>query len=428
MADVRPFRGLRYNAQRVALSDVVCPPYDVISPDEARRYRARSHYNAIRLDMPLTDDESAGRDRYVQAAAEFARWQREGILVRDGSPGLYLLEQQFRGPDGVPRTRRGFIGRLRLEEPASRIVIPHEHTNPGPRRDRLDLLRATHADLSQVFLLYPDDDHLVWRTAEQVAGPAVSAYDADGTLHSLRSASGPQAEKAAALLADRSLIIADGHHRYASALAYREERRAAGDHSADWCMAYFCGTDDPGLTIFAAHRLLKSIDVPPLDEVRRRLAGSFTIVADVPDALDDPAATMSRLTGNQAYPSFAVVLPGNHRTLIVRLRDDAAIERLVAGGLAPVVASLPVSVLHHVLLREVLGVEPGASEGLIDYYPRPGDAFASLRAGDHQLGVFLSASTVDDVSRVAAAGEVMPQKATYFFPKLLTGLVFDPLD
>ena len=428
MADVRPFRGLRYNAQRVALSDVVCPPYDVISPDEARRYRTRSHYNAILLDMPAANDESPGQDRYSHAAAEFVRWQSEGVLMRDESPSLYLLEQQFRGPDGVPRTRRGFIGRLRLEEPASRIVIPHEHTNPGPRRDRLDLLRATRANLSQVFLLYPDDEHLVWRTVEQAAGPAVSVHDADGTLHSLRSASGPQAEKAAASLADRSLIIADGHHRYASALAYREERRAAGDHSADWCMAYFCGMDDPGLTIFAAHRLLKGIDVPPLDEVRRRLAGSFTIVADIPDALDDPPAMMSRLTGNQTYPHFAVVLPAERRTLIVRLRDNAPVERLVAGGLAPAVASLPVTVLHHVLLREVFHVEPGASEGLIDYYPRPDDAFASLRAGDHKLGVFLSASTVDDVNRVAAAGEFMPQKATYFFPKLLTGLVFDLLD
>ena len=185
------------------------------------------------------------------------------MLRRDESPSLYLLEQQFRGPDGVSRTRRGFVGRLRLEEPASGIVIPHEHTNPGPRRDRLDLLRATHADLSQIFLLYPDDEHLAWRTVEEAAtSAAVSVRDADGTLHSLRPASGPQAEQAAAMLAERSLIIADGHHRHASALAYRDERRAAGDHSADRCMAYFCGMDDPGLTIFAAHRLLRDIDLP----------------------------------------------------------------------------------------------------------------------------------------------------------------------
>jgi uncharacterized protein (DUF1015 family) len=428
MADVRLFRGLRYNTRRVALPDVVCPPYDVISAVEAHGYRARSPYNAVRLHMPLEDDESPGQDRYAHAATEFTRWQREGVLVPDESPSLYLLEQQFRGPDGVPRTRRGFIGRLRLEDAASDVVLPHEHTNPGPRRDRLGLLRATHANLSQVFLLYPDDERLVWRTAEQAAGPAVKVHDADGTLHSLRPASGPQAEKAAALLADRGLIIADGHHRYAAALAYREERRAAGDHSADWCMAYFCGMDDPGLTIFAAHRLLKDVHVPPLDEVHRRIAGSFAIVADMPDALDDPQLVMSRLTGHEASPLFGVVLPGERRTLIVRLHDNGPVERLIAGGLAPAVASLPVTILHHVLLREVFDVHPGASEGVIDYYPRPDDAFASLRAGDHRLAVFLSAPSVDDVRRVAANGEVMPQKATYFFPKLLTGLVFDPLD
>ena len=137
---------------------------------------------------------------------------------------------------------------------------------------------------------------------------------------------------------------------------------------------------------------------------------------------------MGRLADPGPSPLFGVMLPGERRTLIVRLRDDAPVERLIAGGLAPAVAALPVTVLHHVLLREVFDVQPGASEGLIDYCPRPDDAFASLRAGDHKLGVFLSASTVDHVRRVAAAGEVMPQKATCSFPKLLTGLVFDPLD
>ena len=130
----------------------------------------------------------------------------------------------------------------------------------------------------------------------------------------------------------------------------------------------------------------------------------------------------------EPWPLFAVVLPGERRALIVGLRDDGPVERLISDGLAPAVASLPVTVLHHVLLREVFDVEPGASEGLVDYYPRPTEAFASLRAGEHRLAVFLSAPSVDDVRRVAAAGEVMPQKATYFFPKLLTGLLFDPLD
>ena len=429
MADVRLFCGLRYDARRVALRDVVCPPYDVISAAEARVYRANSPYNAVHLDMPLGDDESAGEDRYAQAAAKFVQWQREGILVRDESPSLYVLEQEFHGPDGVPRKRRGFVGRLHLEEAASGVVLPHEHTNPGPRRDRLALLRATHANLSQVFLLYPDDGQQVWRTLEESDRPpaAVSVRDGDGTLHTLRPANGPRAQKAAALLAGRSLIIADGHHRYAAALAYRDERRAAGDHSADWCTAYFCGMDDPGLAIFAAHRLLKDVDLPPLDEIRRRLAASFTIVAEVPTALDDPSALVGRLAGHGTGSVFGVVLARERLALLVRLRDAGAVPRLIGQGLAPAVASLPVTILHYLLLRDV-GVQPGASEGLIDYYPRPEEAFRSLRAGDHQLGVFLKAPSIEDVRRVAASGEAMPQKATYFFPKLLTGLVFDSLD
>jgi uncharacterized protein (DUF1015 family) len=430
MADVRLLCGLRYDARRVALQDVVCPPYDVISPAEARVFRANSPYNAVRLHMPLENDESSGQDLYAHAAAEFTRWQREGVLVRDKTPSLYLLEQQFRGPDGVLRRRRGFVGRLRLEDAASGVVLPHERTNPGPRSDRLALLRATHANLSQVFLLYHDEEQQVWGTLEEADRPLepVSVRDSDGTLHSLQPACGPQAEKAAALLAENSLTIADGHHRYAAALAYRDERRAAGDHSADWCMAYFCGMDDPGLAVFAAHRLFKGIDLPPLSEVRRRLAGSFTIVAEMPAAPDDLPAMMSRLTDSGTAPVFGVVLAPERLALVVRLSDAGAVERLIGEGLAPAVASLPVTILHHLLLRDVFDVQPGTSEGLIDYYPRPEEAFERLRAGDHQLGVFLNAPSVDDVRRVTACGEVMPQKATYFFPKLLTGLVFDPLD
>jgi uncharacterized protein (DUF1015 family) len=435
MADLQLFRGLRYSAD-LDLGEVVCPPYDVLSADEARRYAGASPFNAIHVHKPAESvaaggAAAAGGDPYAQAAAMFAAWQRGGVLVREQQPALYTLEQQFRGPDGVARTRRGFIARLRLEEFGRGIVLPHERTNAGPKRDRLALLRSTRANMSQIFLLYPDEQHAVWRALGEAERPlpAVTVRDQDGVVHTLQPAVGPRAAEVAALLADRQVIIADGQHRYETALAYRDEQRAAGSHAGDWVMAYFCGTDDPGLAIFPAHRLLRGIELAPLADIRARLAERFDVLAEITGAPDDPAPLLGLLGAPADAVVFGLVLPGDGLTLVVKLRDaEAARASLVADGLAPAVASLPVTILHHLLLRDVFGVQPGVSEGVIDYFHRPNEAFASLRAGEHVAGAFLNSPTVDDVQRVTAAGEVMPQKATYFYPKLLTGLVFASLD
>ena len=229
-------------------------------------------------------------------------------------------------------------------------------------------------------------------------------------------------------MADRSLVIADGHHRYETALIYRDERRALGDFSADWRAAYFCGMSDPGLAIFPAHRLLKGIDVPPLGEVKRRLAAGFSVEAEMPGTPADLPVMLRQLAGAAPGPVFGLVLARERVALVVRLTDDAAVRRLETEGLAPVVAGLPVTVLHYLLLRDVFGVTPDADEGVIDYVKQPAEAFERLAGGDYALGAFLNAPTMDDVRRVTSAGEVMPQKATYFYPKLLTGLVFSPLD
>ena len=432
MADLQLFRGLRYGAGLADLGDLVCPPYDVLSPDEAREYAAASPYNAIHVHMPGQAQAQAGAadDRYARAAETFARWQREGALVREQQPSLYTLEQRFRGPDGVERTRRGFIARLRLEDLAGGVVLPHERTNSGPKHDRMALLRSTRANMSQIFLLYPDEQNAVWRALGEAERPLppVTVRDHDGVVHTLQPAAGPRAAEAAALLAGRPVTIADGHHRYETALAYRDEQRAAGSHAADWAMAYFCGMDDPGLAIFPAHRLLRGIDVPPLGEVRARLAERFDVVAELSGGFSDPAPLLDLLGAQAPAAVFGLALPRDGVVLVVRVRDAEAGGRLAARGLAPAVAALPVTILHHLLLPDVFGVQPGASEGLIDYFHRPAEAFASLRAGAHVLGAFLNAPSIADVRRVTDAGEVMPQKATYFFPKLLTGLVFSTLD
>lgn len=424
MPDVSPFRGLRYRTDRVRLERVVSPPYDVISPEEALRLREDPH-NAIRLDMP-----GAEAHGYAAAAERLRLWEDEGVLTRDDAPSLYILEQRFRGPDGVARTRRGLIARLRLDDQARAAVRPHELTNPGPRRDRLALLRATNTDLSQVFLLSAASGDDVWPllAGAREAAPPASVTDAEGTEHTLRTVTGPAAEQALRLMGEHGLVIADGHHRFETALTYRDERRAAGDHTADWLMAYFCAMDDPGLVIFPAHRLIR-LDRPlSEDDVRNRLDGVFTVAGAWTDDLRDPTMLLGRLTEREAAPAFAIVLAADRRTLIVELCDDEPLRQLTAGGMDAAVARLGVTVLHQVLLPRIAGIEPGTSEGVIDYQHRPQVALARLRAGDYGLGVFLNPPTLRDVVRVTAAGETMPHKATYFFPKLLTGLVFSPLD
>ena len=249
MADISAFRGLRYDTERVALADAVCPPYDVITPAAAEALRRRSPYNAIHLELP---EPPAGdsEGRYAAAASSLAAWRADGVLRQDDEPSLYVVEQSFTGPDGRERTRRGFVCRLRLEDFAARVVLPHERTHAAPKLDRLELLRATHANLSQIFLLYADPDNRVGRALAAAApppAPALEALDGDGNLCRLRPLTGPVVDQVVALLADKQLLIADGHHRYETALAYRAERRAAGDDSADWVMVCLSSMDDPGL-------------------------------------------------------------------------------------------------------------------------------------------------------------------------------------
>jgi uncharacterized protein (DUF1015 family) len=423
MAEVSPFRGVRYAAE-IDLRDVVSPPYDVIDPAEAAALRARSQYNAIHVDMPAGDG-----DVYAGAASLFSDWRRDGVLHRDDESRFYLIDQTFRGPDGFERTRRGFAGRLRLADFSERVVLPHEMTHEGPKRDRLALLRATHANMSQIFMLYPDDKGEI--SAALAAAPsrrAAKVTDRDGAIHRLRIVGGEAAARIAALLAAETVYIADGHHRYATALAYRNERRAAGDHSADHVLAYFCSMNDPGLTVFPTHRLLKGIELPPMDEVIDRLRPTFEVFPE--RGADRGACQMMaghlRSFGDRGKV-FGLYFPHESACVTVELRDPASVGRLVERGFSPAAAHLSVTILHQLIFRDALGIDPAQTEGKIDYVADPSAAFDLLSTGNYSLGAFLNPTLVSEVREVADAGETMPHKSTYFFPKLLTGLVFDAL-
>ncbi len=433
MATIRPFRGMRYS-DHIDLQAVVAPPYDVLSAAQAAKLGARSAYNAVHIDLPVAPGEQPEERHYRHAAEVLRRWRAEGALRRDDEPAIYLVDQTFRGPDGRERTRRGFVARLVLADLRDGMVRPHEKTHAAARSDRLELMRATHADLSQILLLYPDDDGSV---AAQVAAAAKSmpagareVRDADGNLCRVVPLGGAPARSIAAMLNDRDLYIADGHHRFETALAYRDERRAAGDHTADTLMTYLCSMSDPGLAVFPAHRLVRGIEVPPMKTVLERLEPAFAISA-LDDQGDHRAACESLARGlvddDDPASVFGLCFARESACCTVRLQDTAALRRLEREGSSAAAARLSVTILHRLILRDAIGLDPGQSEGHIDYVTDPAVACQRLAGGSYGLGAFLNAPSVAEVRAIADLGETMPQKSTYFYPKLITGLVFDAL-
>lgn len=430
MAHISTFRGIRYR-EDVPLDDVVAPPYDVLSAAQARGLRARSPYNAVHVDLPVLPGEQADDEAYAQAGRTFRAWRKEGALVRDELPGIVVVDQTYTGPDGRERTRRGFIARLRLAALEERVVLPHERTHAGPKVDRLRLYRTTHADVSQIFLLFPDDDGSAGRSLDAAtAGIPPTAWrttrDGDGNTHRAAVVAGPAAERVAAALQDLPLYIADGHHRYETALAYRDERRAMGDFSADTLMVYLCSISDSGLMVFPTHRLVHGIPPLPLSRLTELVTPHFEVVGEPATGLEASRAALEALPGQaDAGRVFGLYLPREETCVTVRAREPQASERLTAEGFSPAAAGLSVTMLHELLLREALGLEHDDAERHVHYAKSVPDALAALQSGGYELGAFLNATLVDQVRTIADQGEVMPQKSTYFYPKLLTGLVYD---
>jgi uncharacterized protein (DUF1015 family) len=339
MARIRPFRALRYDVPNLAA--VVAPPYDVISEEERADYLARSPYNVVHLTLPDSEE---------QAARDLAAWQEDGVLVRDPEPSYWWLSQDYIGPDGVARQREGFVASLHAEPYENRVILPHERTHAGPKEGRLRLLRATRTQLEPLFFL--------WDGTIEVDGLGEPDLEVDGDkLWRLDPEFG---EALTEELADAQLLIADGHHRYETALAFGE---------SPWLLAVIVPTDQEGLTIFPTHRIAQSVNG----------------VAGTP--IDPP--------GDE--------LPG------VVLYRDGRYELVEGEGLDPEI------------------VEALKPEG-VSYTPQRREAVAAVDRGDAEAAFLLRPTRIEDVWEVAERGDVMPQKSTFFYPKLTSGLLFLPLD
>jgi uncharacterized protein (DUF1015 family) len=426
VTDVKPFRALRYS-EKVELSRVLAPVYDVVAPEDRPLYWERDPHNALRLELTKSVEEEAETD-YAETAARLAEWRAAGVLVRDAVPALYVLRQSFVAPDGRSLARTGFLAALRLEDYAKRIVRPHERTLAGPKADRLKILRATRTNLSSVFLLYDDRPGALDALFEAaLASPAaVEARDDAGILHRLaplRDAG--DVGSVQRFLAGRPVVIADGHHRYETALAFRDERRSAGERDPEApherILAYFANAFAPGSLLLPIHRLVRK-GPPPGDAVWRRLTR------------DAPGRRSPGWEQREVALASAEALPAALEQQLGPLADRHAFAADDGSGRLrifsrPADGELTVRVLHREVLAELLGIDDAAvRDGAVDFPKSALQTAHDVRSGRGALALYLNPLRPDDVFRVTEAGETLPQKSTFFYPKLPTGLLFRSLD
>jgi uncharacterized protein (DUF1015 family) len=418
VAEVLPLRALHYDLDKVgSLSDVVAPPYDVIDDAQREELVARSPHNVVELDLP---HDPGGGDPYEHSAELLATWTAEGILTRDSEPQIWALEQDYTVPDGSKLTRRGFLARVKLAAYGEGIR-PHERTQPGPKEDRLRLTRATRHNLSPIFALHPGN---AWQHLEPALGgaPWGEVTDADGTTHRVWRIGDPAVHEAvAAELESGELLIADGHHRYETSLAYQREVGPGGD--ADYVLMALVSLEDPGLTVFPTHRLLKA----RTDDPGAREKAITDAVSEIFDIEQVPVADLDP-AGTDGVGVFGFIESRFERCFRVRLRDTDRLDEVLADR-SEAYRTLDAAILEELVLKGIVGMttEDIAAKRGIGYTPHVGQVLEKLAAGDYQAGFVLRATPVDQVRAVAAAGETMPPKSTYFFPKLLTGIAFNPL-
>jgi uncharacterized protein (DUF1015 family) len=434
MAEIRPFRALHYNPSRVQeLWKVVTQPYDKISPEMQARYYRSNPFNLVRLILgqPHADDNPQD-NVYLRAGRHFRQWIEDRILVSEAEPAIYPYNQEYEVPGwpGSRKVRRGFIAVCRLEDYSARIVHPHEETLAAPKTDRLELLKVTRAHFGQIFVLYSDPTGLVEsllaeHARENLWQQVIDEYNA---LHSVWRITEPGAiERVVAAIAEKKLVIADGHHRYETALAYRDYCRSRGilDNRAEYVMMTFVRMEADGLTILPTHRLVHSLPAFNWAEFLSQARSIFD-AEEFPVQSDDPGwakGFLERLArAGREKPAFGAYA-GPGKLALLRLRSDFNLDRAL-NDLPPTLRRLDVMLLHRLVLEQILGIDRQAvrEEKNLTYHREFPTAAGAVARGEAQLCLLLNPTPVEAVRDNALAGLTLPQKSTDFYPKLLSGL------
>ena len=434
MAEIHPFRGVRYNQGRVKdLADVICPPYDIITPQLQQELYHRSAYNFVRLEFGReSPQDTAADNRYTRSAATLEQWLGQGVLAADKTPAIYLHDHYFQY-EGKEYRRRGIVAAVRLEEWDRMIVRPHEGTLAEHRTDRLSLLWALQANTSPILALFDDGGQVSSLLAAVEQGQPVISF-AGGERHKVWAITEPRTiEKLSASFIRQPLYIADGHHRYESALTYQRERRAcsssvSGDEGFNFVMMTLVDLADPGLLILPPHRLVRGLSRAVLSRLPAGLR-SFFAVEELPLSTPGVWQRVDGLLGGGESDGVRLVVFGatEGSLLLLRLRDPAAARELMPSFHSELYKKLDVSVLDHVILEKLLGLGGGGEEASIGYTYSREDAVNRVVEQEYQLAFLLSPVGPGVIKAIADAGDRMPRKSTYFYPKTPAGLVLHRL-
>lgn len=427
MAVIKPFRGMRFNTQKAGgISSLCCPPYDIISEEQRAEFLARNEYNIIRLELP-----EEGENPYLTAADVLDMWRKNGVLIYDDKPAIYVYEMEFTAY-GEQKRVKGIIARVRLEEFSKGIILPHEFTLSGAKEDRLKLMKATNCNFSQIYALYMDETHTTLHTIEDYSrGKAqLEMCDGDGVIHRLWIVTDEQAiAKLTADFAYRRLYIADGHHRYETALNYRDYCRENGlakeGDPCDYQMIFLTDMEHPGLCVFPTHRLVYNLPDFDRDKVLDGCKKYFDVTRR--QGTDDMEDALAKLynEGKKAFGFYC----GNGEWYLLTLKSIDVMDEILPDMCVPS-RRLDVSVLHSLILERIFGIdkENMAKQKNLKYTKQFSHAISSVDSGKYQCAFVLNPTRVTEIRDVAAAGEKMPQKSTYFYPKMITGMVMNDLN
>ena len=426
MPRIRPFRGIRYNPERVKMENVICPPYDVITPEKSDELHSKDPYNAIRLILGKQHPrDSKTNNRYTRARDLWIRWQKERILIKEPSPSIYYHEHSYTIGERA-YTRSGIVVTVRLSE-GGEDIIPHENTYKGPKLDRLRLLTEVKANLSSIFGIYSDPSRMLTSQVKPNLEKPQMDFSISGESHRLWIIDSPEIiDMVSSMVIDKTILIADGHHRYETAKTYRDRMRAVtgkkdGLQPFDYVMMYLSNIDEE-LSIMPTHRVIIDSMGIGLVDFEYRIKELFNMIPY------DNKTTFLNMLKKGGKGHFGLLVSGIPRYYLLEPIDENAIDKFVPQSIHPLLRKLDVTILHECIIEPILGIDNLISQGRIMYTSLAEEAINMVEKGKADAAFLVNPSSIQEIIEVAKQGLKMPHKSTYFYPKIPTGLVFNPLE